>query len=446
MSNEAGVAKNPHADLERFLCGDLNSMPSPEVLQARRLEAWAYTILPSGHPNKQACKSAFMGARARHELIKSEVLEVVRAWNAAGITPLLYKGFALAEWTYAHPGARFHGDVDVLVQPTDFRRALEVGHELGWETPQVLDHWLFDNPDPHELSLKRHGASTAFDVHQRLVPTNSPWTTREHALTQAAWANSKRIEWQGTQIRVLSPEDAFVFGLVISRCWSGDDWRLKSHDLLDGLALVRQGLSREGLLARAKALSVLRTLNSFLERCDPFRPTLNLMPPSNLDYILFELNSASEHTPPLFVRAIRLLLSLPAIAQTLMALPVWFQVRDALRKHPNLEQALISLEKRTLARNTRAIRYTSFVWWLVRRFKQTSSLTWPVLIYTVLYHRGEALKLRIGERKGVRYGWVEVDGKTIPEFYLEHGPSEQFEIVFEHGGIDRSKQVQTTIT
>jgi hypothetical protein len=165
-----------------------------------------------------------------------------------------------------------------------------------------------------------------------------------------------------------------------------------------------------------------------------------------LDYILFELNSASEHTPPLFVRAIRLLLSLPAIAQTLMALPVWFQVRDALRKHPNLEQALISLEKRTLARNTRAIRYTSFVWWLVRRFKQTSSLTWPVLIYTVLYHRGEALKLRIGERKGVRYGWVEVDGKTIPEFYLEHGPSEQFEIVFEHGGIDRSKQVQTTIT
>jgi Uncharacterised nucleotidyltransferase len=433
MSNDAGRPNNPHADLERFLCGDLNSMPSPEVLQARRLEAWAYTILPSGHPNKQACKSAFIGARARHELIKSEVLEMVRAWNAAGITPLLYKGFALAEWTYAHPGARFHGDVDVLVQPTDFRRALQVGHGLGWETPQVLDHWLFDNPDPHELSLKRSGASTAFDVHQRLVPTNSPWTTREHALTQAAWTNSRRIEWQGAQIRVLSLEDAFLFGLVISRCWSGDDWRLKSHDLLDGLALVRQGLSREDLLARAKALGVSRTLNSFLERCDPFRPALNLMPPSNLDYILFELNSVTEHTPPLFVRTIRLLLSLPAIAQTLMALPLWFQVRDALKKHPDLEQALLTLEGHNYARHARAIRHTSLVWWLVRRFKQTSGITWPVLIYTVLSHRGEAVKLRVGERNGIRYGWVEVNRKTMPEFELEHGALERLHVDFEHG-------------
>jgi hypothetical protein len=437
MTNEASTAdtatnRNPYADLERFLCGDLNSMPSPEVLQARRLEAWTYTILPSGHPNKQACKSAFMGARARHELIKSEVLEVVRAWNAAGITPLIYKGFALAEWTYTHPGARFHGDVDVLVQPADFRRALEVGHGLSWETPPVLDHWLFDNPDPHELSLKRSGASTAFDVHQRLVPTNSPWTAREHALTQAAWANSRRIEWQGTQIRVLSLEDAFLFGLVISRCWSGDDWRLKSHDLLDGLAMVRQGLTREGLLARAKALGVSRTVNTFLERCDPFQPALNLTPPTNFDYVLFELNSISEHTPPLFVRTIRLLLSLPAIAQTLMAFPLWFRVRETLRKHPNLEQALLLLEGKSHARTTRAIRHTSLVWWLVRRFKQTSSLVWPVLIYTVMYHRGEVVKLRVGERNGIRCGWVEINGKAIPEFELEHGALAGLQVVFEH--------------
>jgi hypothetical protein len=151
-----------------------------------------------------------------------------------------------------------------------------------------------------------------------------------------------------------------------------------------------------------------------------------------LDYVLFELNSATEHTPPLFVRAIRLLLSLPAIAQTLMALPLWFQVRNALKKHPDLEQALSLLEAETLARHARAIRYTSFVWWLVRRFKQTSGHVWPVLIYTVLYHRGDSVKLRVGERNGIRYSWVEVSGKAIREFELEYGSLEGLPVVYEH--------------
>jgi hypothetical protein len=174
-------------------------------------------------------------------------------------------------------------------------------------------------------------------------------------------------------------------------------------------------------------------VNAFLERCDPFRPTLHLTPPSHLDYVMFELNSTFEHTPPLFVRAVRLLLSLPTIAQTLMALPMWFQVHNALRKHPTLEQALLVLEAHDHARGARAIRYTSLVWWLVRRFKQTSGLAWPVLIYTVLYHRGEAVKLRVGEQNGIRLGWVEAKEKAMPEFELEYGSLEQFEIVFEHG-------------
>jgi hypothetical protein len=374
-----------------------------------------------------------MAARARHELIKVEVLEIVRAWNAAGIEPLIYKGFALAEWTYTHPGARFHGDVDVLVQPTDFRKALEVGHGLGWETPQALDHWLFNNSDPHELSLQKNQANTKFDIHQRLVPTNSPWTAREHAMTQAAWVNSRRIEWQGTQIRVLNLEDAFLFGLVISRCWSGDNWRLKSHDLLDGLALVHQGLTRKEVLERAKALGISRTVNTFLQRCDPFRPVVYLTPPSALDYVLFEFSSINEHTPPLFVHTVCLLLSLPSIVQTLRAWRLWFQVHQALRKHPDLEHALLGLEAHDHARDARAIQFTSLVWWLVRRFKQTSGLAWPVLIYTVLYHRGEAVKLRVGEQNGIRLGWVETKEKAMPEFELEYGSLEQFEIVFEHG-------------
>jgi Uncharacterised nucleotidyltransferase len=427
-ANTAASASNPKANLEGFLCGDLEAVPSLEVLRARRLEAWAYMVLPTGHPLKAICKSAFITARARHELIKQEVLEMVRAWNAAGIEPVLYKGFALAEFTYPQPGTRFHGDVDVLVRPEDFRQALEVGHERGWETPQPMEDWLFNqSANPHELSLKKYQAHAAFDVHQRLVPAIHPWTPREHAMTQKAWGNSRPVEWEGTRIRLLSPEDAFLFGMVISRCWSGDGWRLKSHDLLDGLALIRQGLTRESVLARAKTLNISRTVNAFLARCDPFAAKLEIRPPSSIKVFQLELNSANEHVPLMFSRStMRLLRAAGAILTAPAWLPLWFEVRHTLQQ-ANLNQALETLEGSH--RMGFSVRNTSLIWWLARRSKQTTSLTWPVMVYIALRRQGLQVNFKLGERNGLQRAWVEVNAKALPEFVLEHGPLEEFKVV-----------------
>jgi Uncharacterised nucleotidyltransferase len=427
-ANTAPTSSNPNANLERFLCGDLEAVPALEVLRARRLEAWAYTVLPTGHPLKATCKSAYISARARHELIKQEVLEMVRAWNAAGIEPVLYKGFALAEFTYPQPGARFHGDVDVLVRPEDFRRALEIGHERGWETPQPLEHWLFNSPNPHELSLKKYRAHTAFDVHQRLVPSVLSRTPREHALTQAARQHSRPVEWEGTRIRLLSPEDAFLFGLVISRCWSGDGWRLKSHDLLDGFALIRQGLTREAVLTRAKTLNISRTANAFLARCNPFVPKLEIKPPSLIKIFQLELNSASEHVPLMFSRtSMRLLRAMGAVLTAPAWLPLWFEVRRALQQ-PDLNQALQTLERQH-HRMVFFVRNTSLIWWLARRFDKTTNLIWPVMTYIALRRQGQQVTFQLGERDGLQRAWVEVNGKPLPEFVLEHGPLEAFKVV-----------------
>jgi Uncharacterised nucleotidyltransferase len=426
-ANTAASSSNPKANLEGFLCGDLEAVPALEVLRARRLEAWAYTVLLTGHPLKATCKSAFITARARHELIKQEVLEMVRAWNAVGIEPVLYKGFSLAEFTYPQPGTRFHGDVDVLVRPEDFRRALELGQSAGWEIPQPMEDWLFNqSANPHELSLKKYGAHAAFDVHQRLAPTDLPWTAREHALTQAAWQNSSPVEWEGTRIRLLSPEDSFLFGLVISRCWSGDGWRLKSHDLLDGLALIRQGLTRESVLARAKTLNISRTVNAFLARCDPFTAKLEIKPPSSLQVFQLELNSASEHVPLMFSRnPMRLLRAAGAILTAPAWLPLWFEVRRTLQA--DLNQALETLEGSH--RTGFSVRNTSLIWWLARRSKQISSLTWPVMVYIALRRQGQQVTFKLGERDGLQRAWVEMNAKALPEFVLEHGPLEEFKVV-----------------
>jgi hypothetical protein len=328
---------------------------------------------------------------------------------------------------YPQPGTRFHGDVDVLVRPEDFWRALEVGREQGWETPPPIDHWPFDSgANPHELSLKKYRANAAFDVHQRLVPAVLPWTAREYAMTQAAWTNSRQITWEGTRIRLLSAEDAFLFGLVISRCWGTDGWRLKSHDLLDGLVLIKQGLTLERINEKAKMLKVSRTLNAFLKLCNPFIPYLDMKHPSVLSYVKLELNTVIEHLPLMIslavLRAFRAVgagLAFPAM------LLLCIEVGRTLNQYPDLHQVFEALEYRR-SRISLGTRHISLIWWLARRFKQTSSLIWPVMVYIALHRQGKQAVFKLGERDGLQRAWVEVDGKPLPEFVLEHGPLEEF--------------------
>jgi Uncharacterised nucleotidyltransferase len=431
---------NPVPNLERFLAGDLSAIPSLESLLALRLEAHAHSVLPQGHPYRVACKSAFVLARTRHELIKREVLELLRAWNAAGIEPVLYKGFALAEFSYPQPGTRFHGDVDVLVRPDEFRQALGIGRSLGWNIPQAFDHWLFASSNPHELTLKRPGASVYIDLHQRLVPTSLRSTDREHALTMAAHVNSRPVEWEGTRIRLLTPEDAFIFGLVISRCWSGDAWQLKAHDLLDGLALIqRHGLTRAQVLNRGRTLRVSRTVAAYLERCDPFdsrHPRLDSRTIPPLAVLRLELATAAEHVPLVLARTINFMLFIPAILRVLPLLPLWFKVRGVLRQNPDLASGVVSLTRGESARSKRTNPLamelqTSVVWWLLRRLKATHELTWPIVIYLVLYRQGAEVNLKVGRRDASIRAWVEVDGVPLPEFELEHGGLEGFEIILQ---------------
>src|SRR5690606_15833362 len=102
------------ASLTAFLLG--RGDPPPEaVIRAARLEGYAYVALPSDHPLRARLRANYLGALARHEAIKREIAPLFRAWNDAGITPLLMKGFHMAEFVYPAPGMRFHGDVDVVL-------------------------------------------------------------------------------------------------------------------------------------------------------------------------------------------------------------------------------------------------------------------------------------------------------------------------------------------
>ena len=414
------------------MCGDFTAIPELKTLRARRLEAWAYTVLPPTHPFKAQLKPAYLQARARHELIKHEVLELVRAWNAVGIVPVIYKGFALSEFVYDQPGVRFHGDVDVLVQPEEFQRALEVGQAQGYRDPSVHLGWPFQNP--HELPLRKQGNHAAFDVHQRLVHAALPWVSAEFRLTESAWQKTHLLEWEGTRIQMLSPEDNFLFGLVLARGWSSDDWRLKSHDLLDGFALIRRHQLRlETVQIRAKALNISRTLELFLARCHAWKLHLSLEEPTAQEKRSWDWRIVPEHLPQKWADRLALALRVgPMVWRVLNVSNLLLEASRQPKTIQNLKQGLRNLERPPRQGKVPSGYVLGSLWWAVRIFGLTSNLIWPMAAYAAMQRQGFLPVFKLGELHGTCHGWVELEGEPLPGFDLVSPNWREHRVIFEH--------------
>ena len=59
---------------------------------------------------------------------------VLGEFQTAGIAALLHKGIHLAHSVYPDPGCRSMGDIDMLVHPKDFARAIETLLRAGWRS------------------------------------------------------------------------------------------------------------------------------------------------------------------------------------------------------------------------------------------------------------------------------------------------------------------------
>jgi hypothetical protein len=261
--------------LESFLLGITPAKDLPPGLMTDfRLLPLFYSSLPADHPEKPKFRNAFLAATARHARIKSHVLELVRAWNAAGIVPMLFKGFMMAEFVYDLPAIRFYGDVDIIIKEHDAARAAKIAKELpGWvEIWNRADTVL---PNIHEQShLFTTDHSVRLDLHRFALHT---FTSANNArrLTNEMWTTSSQISWEGCQVMLPSIEDAALMGIVLSRMWD-EAPGIKPHDALDFRALTKKwGLSREALVSRAKHFGLNKALETFLRSCDPWQQKLD---------------------------------------------------------------------------------------------------------------------------------------------------------------------------
>lgn len=288
--SERSTAAGTVREIERFLLGDRTATPDVAALHALALSGHAYATLRE-HPQREELRQVFVYTAARHLAVRQAIIALLRAWAEAGIRPVVFKGFYLAEYVYVSAGHRTYADVDLVLDERRASDAFALAIPLGWEVV-----WRVDLGEDilavhgteytgHEVGQIRHPAlDLAIDVHRRAVHNNHNRVRAHPAavrLTTALCDAADELDLDGVTVRVPNPTDAVVFGLALNRCWGSDAWQVKPRDYADFEALVtRFGVTQAAVLDRAQRLGVGRTVATYLRHCDPTMGRLNVRQPS----------------------------------------------------------------------------------------------------------------------------------------------------------------------
>lgn len=169
-------------------------------------------------------------------------LQVLDALSAAGVTPIALKGSVLATRLYPMPLARPATDVDVLVSPTELEAAGAALSKLG--LARQADPALADPFEEHH-HLAWAGPRGLVEVHFRLISSLGRGLFDDAAIR----ARARDFTFEGRQVRLLSPEDEFLYLAV----HAANHGFLRASWLVDlQLFLTRDGnLDFETMMARA---------------------------------------------------------------------------------------------------------------------------------------------------------------------------------------------------
>jgi len=412
--------------LSNWLLGN-GPPPSASVLRAARLAPYAHSVLPATHPLRAELRRDYVASLGRHQRFKAALQPLLRAWRAADVDVLLFKGFQLSEFVYPRIGARFHGDVDVLLMPNQRDRAEAIARNLGWQTARPVAWGL--RHTHNAFCLSQLGGGTRIDAHTEILHVVLPWYRVQRRITDAVWRSSRIRLWNGIDIREPCPVDMLLVALVLQRCWGAERWRLKPHDVIDFKYIsALDDVSREELWERACALGCERTLAAFLARCDPDSGLLDLKPIApkerrRLDRTAFHERGLLGGPERVVARALRA----PAMTPVGLAfLPLVMRVRRAVRRHSDMRALLESVSSMTVTgpltpRMSRELVIAGVLYafrlagsgpagpCLVRALAVYAALKqrgWPVEFVTGLRRRGAAI---------VGHAWVECNGGVLLE-------------------------------
>jgi len=416
--------------LEALLLNEtVNSSVDPKIVRKNRLGAYAYGRAED--ELKAHYKADYIAAATRHQMVKTQLLPLVEAWCEVGINVLLLKGFYQAEFVYERAAERFYGDVDILIEPEDVVQAKTVAERLGWwvmweRAGSSLRHHVHV-----DLHLVSSDGQLEVEVHRFPVQSYSPHQTNQRRITGSVWSRAVNLSWKGASgkdivVKGMHPVDALLVGLILNRSWS--QWGVKPHDLLDMRALIlRYSVTREDLEKRANELACSRTLELFLNLCNPWEQTLSLGTVPRLHHLLNNLRVRQENGDLAWRRFTRKLgLSAQLCVYVLRVLPAVWHVRRRLRRTQSLNHLLAQMDEPDTIPPLTSIPQE----WLSLAVKWASKLVDPrskgtcvlrsLVLYCAAKQRGETPVFYSGvrrERQGLTgHAWVELKGRPLGKF------------------------------
>jgi hypothetical protein len=172
-------------------------------LLCRGLEAAAVEEAPREF--RVRLRENYRANAARNTLLAGELLRAARAFEAAGVPLLAYKGPALALQAYGELRLRRFVDLDVIVRRRDVARAGELLLSLGFRKPERLTpaHEKFLLRRQHNLAFTREEGGLIVELHWEVAP--APYASVP--IDEMVWERAAAVRLFGGEVRCLSHED-----------------------------------------------------------------------------------------------------------------------------------------------------------------------------------------------------------------------------------------------
>jgi len=169
---------------------------------------------------------------ALNVLLTAEMVRLLELFEANQIPAVPYKGPAIGVGVYRNLALRQFADLDILVPDTDVWKATELLIDQGY-----LAHFVIPARKQSKfirlgyVRLFNHETDvTTVELHWRLAPRffGAPFDT------STLWKSARRLELQGSSVRVPLPEDLILMLCIhgAKDCWEKLEWVCGLAELL----------------------------------------------------------------------------------------------------------------------------------------------------------------------------------------------------------------------
>jgi hypothetical protein len=170
--------------------------------------------------------------RFQNLVVLSQLADVLRTFDAAGVTAVPYKGPALASYVFGDATLRQVSDLDFLVKPQDALRAQRALLDRGYHLMErIADSWK-------AAYVRFHGGFTFSAPDGRIVIEMNwrvaPWYWRLPEIPEAAWRRLGRLPLAGLSVPWFAPEDLLHL-LCLHGCkhqWEQLKWLVDVAEIL----------------------------------------------------------------------------------------------------------------------------------------------------------------------------------------------------------------------